>query len=463
MERPSRLPQGWPALLILGGVYCAVVWLSLGKTPLWLDELQQLGSARQRTIHQIVEWAKLNPAAVPLPYIVQQAFIAWFGFSTVVARAPAAIASVLCGIVFAWLLAKPLADARGSETARLVLLWPTVLFLAAPLQFRYALEARGYSLGLLFSLLTLLIFLDLCRRPSIGLAVLYGLAIALGLYSQPFSFLPVAGQLIWLMGRSADRSVRKHALLAAAVACATFVPWYLEQADAKRHYAQMAVYFFSWRQVTPWTLLHEFPGGGYLPSIALFAMAAYALSRGSFKNPLEQLLLCMAVVSTGAPILADAVDGYFFAARQLLFALPAILLLAGVGLDRLYADRRRVWAFAALAVFLIPAGLKDYRGAVVPKDDLAATGDRIESELRPEMCVLVAPRNQIAYYSFFHPDLELRACPERPDSAVVLAADTGQYTTPQEQDAMSGVLAGDYQRERSILVGRARITLYHRR
>jgi hypothetical protein len=460
MERPSRAPQGWPALLILGGVYCAVVWLSLGKTPLWLDELQQLASARQRTIHQIVEWAKLNPAAVPLPYIVQQAFIAWFGFSTVVARAPAAGASVLCGIAFAFLLARPLADARGSESA---IYLPILLFLAAPLQFRYALEARGYSLGLLFSLLTLLIFLELCRRPSIGLAVLYGLAIALGLYSQPFSLLPVAGQFIWLMRRSADRSVRKHALLAAAAACATFVPWYLEQADAKRHYAQMAVYFFSWRQVTPWTLLHEFPGGGYLPSIALFSLAAYALWRGSLKNPREQLLLSMAAVSIGAPILVDAVDGYFFAARQLLFALPPMILLAGAGLDRLFAGRRRAWAFAALAVFLVPAVIKDYRDAVVPKDDLAATADRIEGELAPDTCVLIAPPNQIAYYSFFQPDLQFRACPERPDSPAVLAADTGPYTTPQEQAAMSAVLAGAYRPERSLMVGRARITLYRRR
>ena len=82
MKRPSPL-------LILGVVYCAAVWLSLGRTPLWLDEIQQLDSARQRTIHQIIEWAKLNPAAVPLPYLIQQAFIAIFGFSTVVARAPA--------------------------------------------------------------------------------------------------------------------------------------------------------------------------------------------------------------------------------------------------------------------------------------------------------------------------------------------------------------------------------------
>jgi 4-amino-4-deoxy-L-arabinose transferase-like glycosyltransferase len=408
----------------------------------------------------MVEWAKLNPAAVPLPYIVQQAFLAWFGFSTVVARAPAAIASVLGGIVFAWLLAGPLSDARGSVPGGL---WTITLFLAAPLQFRYALEARGYSLGLLFSLLTLLIFLELCRRPSIGLALLYSLAIALGLYSQPFSLLPVAGQLIWLMRPSADRSVRNYVLIAAAAACATFVPWYLEQADAKRHYAHMAVYFFSWRQVTPWTLLHEFPGGGYLPSIALFALAGYALSRESLKNPREQLLLSMAAVSICAPILADAADGYFFAARQLLFALPPIILLAGAGLDRLFAQRRGVLALAGLTVFLIPSAIKDYRDAVVPKDDLAATADRIETELAPDACLLIAPRNEIAYYSFFHPGLQLRACPERPDSETVLASDTGQYTTTEERAAMSAVLASEYRPERSIRVGRAQITLYRRR
>ena len=444
MERVSRTPRSWPALLILGGVYCAVVWISLGKTPLWLDELQQLDSSRQRSIHQVVEWAKLNPAAVPLPYIVQQVFIALSGFSTVIARAPAAIASVLGGVVFVFL-------ARRSSLT-------SVLFLAAPLQFRYALEARGYSLALLFSLLTLLIFLELCRHPSIQITILYGLAIVLGLYSQPFSLFPVVGQLIWL----ARRPAFKHALIAAAAACATFVPWYLEQSDAKSHYAQMAVYFFSWHQVTPWTLLHEFPGGGYLPSIALFSLAAYALWRGSLKEPREQLLMCMAAVSIVAPIVADAVGGYFFAVRQLLFALPPMVLLAGMGLDRLWKERRGL-AWAALAIFLIPAAIKDYRDATIPKDDLAATADRIEAELTPDTCVLIAPRNQIAYYAFFHPDVQLRACPAVPDSATVLAADTGQYTTPEEHAEMSAVLASAYEPGRSIMVGRARITLYRRR
>ena len=176
-----------------------------------------------------------------------------------------------------------------------------------------------------------------------------------------------------------------------------------------------------------------------------------------------QLLLSMAVVSIAVPILADAVDSYFFAARQLLFALPSITLLAGLGLDRLRSERRPWLALAAVAIFLIPALIKDYRDAVIPKDDLAATADRIEAELSPDACVLIAPPNQIAYYRFFHPDLQLRACPAVPDSAKVVAADTGQYTTPGERAAMSATLARAYEPEGSITVGRAQITLYHRR
>ncbi len=446
MERPSRL-------IILGVVYSAAVWLGIGRTPLWMDEIQQLDSARQRTIHQIVEWAKLNPAAVPLPYMVQQEFIAAFGYSTIVARIPAALCGILCGIVFACIAYR----LKLSST-----LWATALFLAAPLQFRYAIEARGYSQGLLFSLLAFLIFLELCRRPSIGMAILYALAIALGLYSQPFSFLPVAGQLVWLMLGSADRRARWFALIAAGAACLSFIPWWMAQSEAKRLYPQMAVYFFSWRQVAPWTLSHDFPGGGYIPFAALFSLVLYGLVSSSLKDPRKQLLVCMGAISIVAPIAADAAGSYFFAPRQFLFALPPILLLGSLGLDRLFEERRRGLAFAALAAFLIPAVVKDYREASVPRDDLAATADRIEAEITPGACVLVAPRNQFAYYRFFHPDLALRGCPENPDSQTILAVEPDPHATAADRAELAALPARGYQPERSIEVGHARITLYRR-
>jgi hypothetical protein len=222
----------------------------------------------------------------------------------------------------------------------------------------------------------------------------------------------------------------------------------------------MAVYFFSWRQVTPWTLLHDFPGGGYIASAALFSLGVYGLLPRSAENSRKRLLAWMAVISIFAPIAADIAGRYFFAERQILFALSPLLLLSGMGLDRLFGERRRGLACAALAAFLIPAAWKDYRDVRVPKDDLSATADRIEAEVTPDACILVAPRLQIAYYRFFHPDLGLRACPENAESQIILAVEPGPNILPADRAEIAALPARGYQPERSISVGRARITIF---
>ena len=101
--------------------------------------------------------------------------------------------------------------------------------------------------------------------------------------------------------------------------------------------------------MAPWTVLHDFPGGGYIASAALFSLGIYGLLSRSAENSRERLLTWMAAISIFAPIAADVAGSYFFAERQLLFALAPVLLLGGLGLDRLFEERRRALAFAALA------------------------------------------------------------------------------------------------------------------
>src|SRR5580698_79468 len=325
------MPEARPnAVPILIAAYAAVVFAVLGIVPLWLDEFQQV-AAERGSVGALLRWVQMNPGASPLPYLAQRAVVDLFGTSPFVVRIPAALCSIAAAAVFAALCGR-----FGIRSP----VWATALFLALPLQFRYALEARGYSQGLLCALLSLLLLLRARERGTAGAAVLYGASVALGLYSQPLTILPVFGGLFWLIGeRDANSRTKRSILGAALVGVLSFVPWYLLQRQTQEASGTMAPYFFSWRQITPLGLLHELSGGGYVCSAALLCAAAVGLA----KLPDRRLLACVALASLAGPILVDALVNYFFASRQLLFASPVLALCAASGIERLQAGGRR-WA-----------------------------------------------------------------------------------------------------------------------
>src|SRR5579872_3848184 len=156
------------ALILL---YAVMVLLVLGRTPLWLDEVQQFGNTRHSSLQELLRWVQVNAGASPLPYLLQRAVVSFLGYSSFAARLPAALCSIASCGVFAVLCFRFLDGGRWIGVA---------MFLVLPLQLRYGLEARVYSQGLLFSLVSMWLFLKLCDRPSVWLAVVYGAAIAAG-------------------------------------------------------------------------------------------------------------------------------------------------------------------------------------------------------------------------------------------------------------------------------------------
>jgi uncharacterized membrane protein len=103
----------------------------------------------------LMRWVGLNPGSSPPPYLVQAAVVDLFGTSAFVVQVPAALCSIAEAAVFAALCGR-----FGVRSPA----WATALFLALPLQFRYALEAREYSQGLLCALASLLLFLRARER-----------------------------------------------------------------------------------------------------------------------------------------------------------------------------------------------------------------------------------------------------------------------------------------------------------
>ena len=121
-----------------------------------------------------------------------------------------------------------------------------------------------------------------------------------------------------------------------------------------------------------------------------------------------------------------------------MFALPALIVLASLGFERLCQDNRRLPAYLLLAVFFLSALVKDFRLATVPKDDLARTADAIASRLPSYACVLTAPPGHMEFYAFLRPELEGRSCVKDQMYPEILAV-TNSYSTPGRPQGSPGL------------------------
>jgi hypothetical protein len=255
-----------------------------------------------------------------------------------------------------------------------------------------------------------------------------------------------------------------------AAAVLSYLPWHVPS-QASYAAVRPATNFFSWRQIQPLVLVHGVTGVGYLGAVPLLALAAWACLEKS-QAPARRLLYCTLAAAFAGPILMDAAFNYFFADRQLLFAMPALILVAGAELrwlplpsvaqsgvqsrdqrERLYASFSKL---ALLAVFLIAAAIKDFRQAVTPRDDLAATADAVAAHLPPDACVQAQPPGHIDYYLFFRPELQARVC-EAESAAPEIMIVASSYTLPPERSVAAGLSP-----VQTIKVGRSDLVLYHR-
>ncbi len=202
-----RVPT--PCWVILGGLtalYCALVWLDIGRH-LWFDELLTYHIAQapslDRLFYLVRRW-DLNP---PLLHLLAHAALRLSGGSLTAIRIPSAIEFYLAGVLLFFYGIRKL----GLAFAAL----PVLLLWYSPM-FRYATEARPYAL-LCFWFCALLVLWDMAvseRRSGLSLA---GVAVtSLGLVSShvlaPLSLLAFFAAEI---RRFAKSRTRDYALWAA--------------------------------------------------------------------------------------------------------------------------------------------------------------------------------------------------------------------------------------------------------
>lgn len=441
--------NNWLPLLF----YAAILFTVLSRTPIWLDELLQLRGTRDHTFAETLQWAFQNAGGVPLPYLTQKLVLDAFGYSTFVARLPAAVFSILSGaafLVLSWQMKLP--------APRVALL----IFLFVPLQFRYGTEARGYSGGLFFCVASFCMLMRLRTRVDARYVILYWLSLVLGLYSQPLSFLIAAGQGAWALVSQAG--VRFKLTVAAAIGAAglSFLPWVLVERHLQSQFGTMGAFWFSADQLSRFAFVRELAGDGYLCSIPLLLLAAAGLRSGSMQPVVRSLLAATALAGLAGPMLTDALANYFFASRQLIFAIPPLAALASVGAYDLWRNGQRLVSAVLVTALTVGATMRDYRQATTPVEDWEAAADAIVHRLQQNGCVQPAPPDHINFYAFFRPGLRPRECTPATYADRIVTV-TSPYTGPDDTRALLDTLLPRYVKTDETVVSRFRIAVYERR
>ncbi len=376
-------------LFLFLAVYACVLVGLLPVLSLWLDEIMDLMVVRSAGMRELLAGVAVNSGNAPLNYIIQFWTVNALGYSPFAGRLPEAIFSLAsCGGIY--VLAR-----------RLRLRWPLLavaVFALFPLQFRYALEARPYSLALALSIWSTVAFFRLLDQPRSLLRVaLYTLTVAAGVYVLPFTLFVAVAHLAWMR-----QKVLQPVALAIAVAGLAFVPWYLHavvnwRADPVVARAHETV---TWRVIP--MFLHELTGAGYAGTVLVMigVLAGFALG---FANRWFWLLYLW--VPVVAALIADAAFGYFPAIRQIIFVLAPLALLFTVGVEALFAR----WPKAALALaaaILIAGVIGNINFFRRPREDWRAAAAILASE----PCVMYSPADSGPYYWFFIPELAQRDC-----------------------------------------------------
>jgi hypothetical protein len=400
--------------------YFGLLTALMVRMPLWLDEVLQLLGTSSPDPRQAISWSAQNAGGVPLGYLVQWAFLRCLGDSPFAARLPSAVAALLSALLLLR-ICREIALPRPSIAL--------ILFLILPLPLRYAVEARPYSLALLFTLCATEAVLHLRRQPQFLYFAVYLLSAIAALYTQPYSGFLLAAHVLWLLREDRRLALRVSAVL--AVSLAAFAPWFLHARPLWAGAILTSGIRFHLEPATFGMTLREISGGGYAVSIPLITLAVYGAWRGNLTPSTKWMLVCAALLPPVCVLAADAWFGYFFAIRQLIFILPAVAMLSAEGARLLIAQHHRLGT-AVLAGLLLAATAHSYRHIRTKGENWALAASVLQLATGSQACAVVAPQSQLSLYTHFQPALRQRTCPADLTSHSVVIAATTPYTTPTE-------------------------------
>lgn len=416
-----------------------------GVLPLWLDEVLQLVETRQASIGDMLATLPRNSGAAPLGYLVQHATLEITGYSARRARLPAALFGA--GAVFAVALLGAELGLKRSWTGALI-------FAAFPLTLRYATESRVYSQALFFSVVATLVYVRLARRPAFITAGAYWLALTAAAYTQPYAASVGLAHLAWSVAYR-ERKTGMVAGTAFALTTIAFLPWYLWSRAAWSDTIESGALHFSLSAKTPLMLFRELTGAGYWGSGLLVVLCALAIRERCLASRAQTLLILLVAVPLVSVFAANALFDYFLAARQFIWVLPAVAILAAAALERPAPAR-----FALAAVLGIVCVWQTIQYFTAPRENWEAAATFIAEEVGRGACLAVAPAEHAFLYEHFQP--KLRRADDCGDAHRVMLVITPYTTGEQQRSSIAALISRGYKEKRRIEVGRSVLVYFDR-
>lgn len=392
-------------------VAAAVAGWGLVTPSLWRDESVSVSAARMPLSQLRLLLGDID-AVHALYYLLLRPFITLPLPVEAAARLPSVLAftgAALGVTVIGRRLAGPVAGLAGG-----------LIYAVTPIAVRYAQEARSYALVSAVAVLATWFLVRLFDRPARWwLYVAYAASLTLLGYLHLYAMLllPAHAVAAWFAGR-------RSALIPMAAAGLALVPLALVASGQRE--AQVF-----WLKTPDWSDVASFPvdvAGSVPAAIALFALTAWGARRAVLPTMPVTLWAVLPVALSFAISQLQPI----YHPRYVLFAVPALALLAGVGAASL--PRARWLAVPAVTVFAVltygtqqAIRLPDSR-----PDDLRTLAATLEADERPGDAVLFVPQRYRLFVAAY----------SRPyDRLVDLTHAAGEYQ-PRTADQLRRDLSG---------------------
>lgn len=323
----ERLPSIGPVPVLvlvatLAGAVLRFAWLD--AQPLWNDERGQIAAASLPFL-EMLEAVRGHAAAAPLDYVATRVLLGLGVTDTAVRLWPALIGTLSIPVL--WLAAGRWAPDRVAQAA-------AVLLAVAPFHVYYSGEARFYALSALWAIAALLTFRSRW----------FVVAVAGALYTHYFCVIVPLGLVV----------IHRRGIRSVLLGVALWLPWALYALPAQVGHTQDigSLSNVPTPALVAELLVPDFNVSGlpWIVPAAVLVLAGTLFALGVRSQLGLVAIVAAAIVLTG---LATWRNDYFWSPRQILFALPLVLVVVAAGADRLRA-RLATAALAALLVLWVP-------------------------------------------------------------------------------------------------------------
>ncbi len=393
---PARDATNATAVLLLVFLTLVAAWLRLsrlGSKSLWLDEGATVALARASWQHFAWVWWHGEANLQTVYFLMMRAWVHG-GLSETWLRLPSALFGI-ASVPLLYLVARRLVPASAALASAALLTF-------SPAHVYYSREARSYTLTIFLVLLSSYFFVRAVEEGQRNDWVLWTVSGMLAFYSHDFAALVLVAQAFSLLFRKTPPATWRKAIFCGLLMLAAALPGltYVFRASPEN------LHFIWMQRATPrevWHLAGFFGGSGVKVFLALIlwiaGLVAIARTRRRDSEAFWRgmLIVSWAVLPTVITALVSLRHPIFMQ-RYLIFSLPAMTLLAAVGMTALRKMYAGVVLVVALCAMSIPAIVKDYQK---PREDWRAASNAVLGSAQTGDAVVFFPfysRIMLDYY-----------------------------------------------------------------